>query len=157
MYWNYVTIAKNAGVSGRAVYGCSPAEIVGSNPTRGMVVCCECCVLSGTGLCYKLITRPEESYRLWCVVVCDLETSRMRRPWPALGRSATEKRIAEIATRKSFWWSSYLSVNQSIHCVDRLLSLLIYDIQLIIQFVNQKLTSQRINQMCQSQSIHSFS
>jgi len=27
----------------------------------------------------ELITRPEESYRLWCVVVCDLETSRMRR------------------------------------------------------------------------------
>jgi len=27
-----------------------------------------------------------------CVVVCDLETSRMRRPWPALGRSATGKK-----------------------------------------------------------------
>ena len=40
-------------------------------------------------LCDELITRPEESYRLWCVVVCDLETSRMRRPWPALGRGAT--------------------------------------------------------------------
>jgi len=39
-----------------------------------------CCVLSGRGLCDELITRPEESYRLWCVVVCDLETSRMRRP-----------------------------------------------------------------------------
>jgi len=32
-------------------------------------------MLSGRGLCDKLITRPEESYRLWCVVVCDLETS----------------------------------------------------------------------------------
>jgi len=38
-----------------------------------MFVCCECCVLSGRGLCYEPITRPEESYRLWCVVVCDLE------------------------------------------------------------------------------------
>jgi len=54
-----------------------------------MFVCCECCVLSGRGLCDELITRPEEPYRLWCVM-CDLETSRMRRPWPALGRSATE-------------------------------------------------------------------
>jgi hypothetical protein len=27
-------------------------------------------VLSGRGLCDELITRPEESYRLWCVVVC---------------------------------------------------------------------------------------
>jgi hypothetical protein len=36
-----------------------------------------CCKLSGRGLCDELITRPEESYRLWCVVVCDLETSRI--------------------------------------------------------------------------------
>ena len=27
-------------------------------------VCCECCVLSGRGLCDGLITRPDESYRL---------------------------------------------------------------------------------------------
>ena len=33
-----------------------------------MFVCCACCVLSGRGLCDELITRPEESYRLWCVV-----------------------------------------------------------------------------------------
>jgi hypothetical protein len=38
-------------------------------------------VLSGRGLCDELITRPEESYRLCCVVVCDLETSRMRAPY----------------------------------------------------------------------------
>ena len=39
------------------------------------VVSVVCCVLSGRGLCDGLITRPEESYRVWCVVVCDLETS----------------------------------------------------------------------------------
>jgi len=38
-------------------------------------------VLSGRGLCDELITRPEESYRLCCVVVCDLETSRMGAPY----------------------------------------------------------------------------
>ena len=38
-----------------------------------MFVSCECCVLSGRGLCDELITRPEEFYRLWCVVVCDIE------------------------------------------------------------------------------------
>jgi hypothetical protein len=54
-----------------------------------MFVCCDCCVLSGRGLCDELITHPEESSRMWCVVVCDLKTSRMRRPWPASGRSAT--------------------------------------------------------------------
>ena len=38
-----------------------------------MSVCCECCVLSGRGLCDELITRPEESYRLRCAFVCDIE------------------------------------------------------------------------------------
>ena len=46
-----------------------------------MFVCCECHVLSGRGLCDELITRPEESYRLCCVVVCDLETSRIGAPY----------------------------------------------------------------------------
>ena len=79
-----------------------------------MFVSCKCCVLSGRGLCDELITRPEESYRLWYVVVCDLETSRMRRPWPTLGRSATEKKNMVInATHKSsyyhsnIWWCTF--------------------------------------------------
>jgi len=55
---------------------------VGSNPTGAWIfVCCECRVLSGRGLCDELIARPEESYRLWCVVVCDLETSRISAPY----------------------------------------------------------------------------
>jgi len=37
--------------------------------------------LSGRGLCDELITCPEESYRLCCVVVCDLETSRKCAPY----------------------------------------------------------------------------
>jgi len=37
--------------------------------------------LSGRGLCDELITRPEEFYRMWCVVVCDLETSRIGAPY----------------------------------------------------------------------------
>ena len=39
-------------------------------PGAWIFVCCECCVLSGRGLCDVLITRSEQSYRLWCVVVC---------------------------------------------------------------------------------------
>ena len=51
-------------------------------PTGAWIfVCCECRVLSGRGLCDELITRPEESYRLCCVVVCDLETSRIGAPY----------------------------------------------------------------------------
>ena len=56
-----------------------------------MFVFCESCVSSG-GLCDELITRPKESYRLWCVVVCDIETSIIRKPWLAFGRSATGKK-----------------------------------------------------------------
>jgi len=39
-------------------------------------------VFSGRGLCHELITRTEEFYRLWCDVVCDLETSRTSRHGP---------------------------------------------------------------------------
>ena len=49
-------------------------------PGAWIFVCCECRVLSGRGLCDKLIARPEESYGL-CCVVCDLETSRMGAPY----------------------------------------------------------------------------
>jgi hypothetical protein len=38
-------------------------------------------VFSDRGLCDELITRPEESYRLCCVVVCDLEASRIDAPY----------------------------------------------------------------------------
>ena len=51
------------------------AGIACSNPTGGMDVSRECCVLSGRGLCDELVTGPEESYRLCCVGVYDLETS----------------------------------------------------------------------------------
>ena len=57
-------------------------------PGAWMFVCGECCVLSGRGLCDELISRPEESYWLCSVVVCDLEASLRMRPWPALGCSA---------------------------------------------------------------------
>ena len=50
-------------------------------PGAWIFVCCECRVFSGRGLCNELITRPEESYRLCCVVVCDLETSKIGAPY----------------------------------------------------------------------------
>jgi hypothetical protein len=51
-----------------------PAAIVGSNPT-GAIDVCLLCVLSGRGLFNELITRPEESYLLWRVVMFDQEIS----------------------------------------------------------------------------------
>jgi len=34
-------------------------------------------MLSGAGLCHALITSPEESYRMRCVVDCDLDEEAM--------------------------------------------------------------------------------
>ena len=70
-------------------------------PRAWLFVGHECCVLSGRSLCYVLITRPEESYPLWCVVVCNLETSRMRTPWSALGHSAAGKKSEQAHVCKS--------------------------------------------------------
>ena len=54
----------------------------------GTWMCCllwVSCVVRYIGLCDKLITRPEECYWRWWVVMCDLETSWMRRLWPTGG------------------------------------------------------------------------
>jgi len=43
-----------------------------------MFVCCECCVLSGRGICDGLITRTEEPYgclSVVSVVCCQVEVS----------------------------------------------------------------------------------
>jgi hypothetical protein len=61
-------------------------------PGAWMSVCCDCRELSSRGLCIGLITRTEEFYQLWFVVVCDLENSWMRRPWPTWGCRAERKK-----------------------------------------------------------------
>jgi hypothetical protein len=55
-----------ASVSGRSLLGLRVRIPLGA----WMFVCCECCVFSGRGLCDGPIPRPEESYRLWRVIVC---------------------------------------------------------------------------------------
>jgi len=67
---------------------------------------CKCCVFSNRGLCNELITRPEESNRLWWVVVFYLETSWMRRPWPTGGllrqkRKNTKYKSGHVKTAKA--------------------------------------------------------
>jgi len=58
--------------------------------------------MSGRSLCDKLITHPEKSYRLWCVVVCDLETSWMRRPW-LTGGCRAKKKITLVFKEHLVW------------------------------------------------------
>jgi len=77
-------------------------------PPGGMDVCLLwVLLLSGRGLCDKLITRPEESYRLWCVIVCDLETSWIRRPWPNGGCHAKNKQINIYEWLELYFCSSH--------------------------------------------------
>ena len=56
-----------------------------------MFVCCECRVLSGRGLCDELITRPEESHRLWFVVLCDLENLKNEEAMTRVGSQHHQK------------------------------------------------------------------
>jgi len=62
-----------------------------------MFICCECCVYSGRGLCYELITRPEESYWMWCVIVCDLEKTQ---EWGG----HDPRWVAAPQHKKKLWW-----------------------------------------------------
>ena len=67
------------------VCGRSPAELVGP--------------------CDGPITRLEESYRLWYVVVCDVETSRVR-SWPAFGHIITGKQNTSSLVTSWTWHRS---------------------------------------------------
>jgi len=74
-------------------------------------------VLTGRGLWDELITRSEESHRLWCVVVCDLETSLIMRSLPTGGLSR-QKQTTNVAylqkKKKSFFgFSAYPKVSSS--------------------------------------------
>jgi hypothetical protein len=58
-----------AAQSKASVCGFSLFKIAGSNSAGGVVISCECCMLSGRGLYDGLITRPEVSYRVRCLSV----------------------------------------------------------------------------------------
>jgi hypothetical protein len=77
-----------------------------------MSVCCECCVLLGRGLCDGLVTRPEESYRLWRVYQCDRETSAKRGgPGPYIEMSShRKKKRGKMIMKREFERSILLDV-----------------------------------------------
>jgi len=98
-----------------------------------MDVCRDYCVLSGRGLCDALIKRPEESYRQWCVVLCDLETSWMiSMPYnhKVFGRSLDKERFVRkmrtnlktIPTAAKCWkWMMLITITATnYNCEDRL-------------------------------------
>ena len=78
-------------------------------PGAWKFVCYECRVLSGRSLCDELITRPEESYRLWRVVVCDLETSRIGAPYIYDISSLMVNDLTLILLTWRKWWANNAS------------------------------------------------
>jgi hypothetical protein len=60
-----------------------------------MSVSCECCVLSGRGLCDGLIPRPEEFYRVWCVWMWSWSLEK----WGGLGPQGAVEPLRKHAMR----------------------------------------------------------
>jgi hypothetical protein len=83
-----------------------------------MSVSCECCVLSGRGLCDGLVTCPEESYRVCavskkCVIV---KSRKMRRPRPPRGCRAIGKKKGEYykCSNHEFFWTVKCNYSASV-------------------------------------------
>jgi len=100
-----------------AMYPNKSMLVIKIPPWTWISICCECCVWSGRGLCLDLIPCLEESYWLWCVVVCDLETSWIKRSWPTEG--SWVKRIRSRGrrrkkNRKELILTSFKRVNQRV-------------------------------------------
>ena len=72
-------------------------------------------MLSGRGLCDELITRPEESYRLWRVVVCDPETSKEQAKSPLNGCEYNPTMGCDAERKKMYCNSGYGAVGYSIY------------------------------------------
>jgi hypothetical protein len=76
--------------------GCAAARFLGSRvripPGAWMSVSCECGVLSRRGLCVGLITRPEESYRVWCVHLSVIVRPHKGRMWHGIGLKLHKKK-----------------------------------------------------------------
>ena len=88
-------------------------------PGTWMFVCCECCVLSGRGLCDGLITRPEESYRLWCVCVSVISKNlkneeAIAHDWAA---SAIEKKLLISSANTNFHFNLHPFLTQNIFII----------------------------------------
>ena len=85
-------------------------------------------MLSGRGLCDELITRPEESYRLWCVVLCDLENlmndeamtrvgSQRHRKKIYIYADANDRAVYDVGLRALALWDCGFESRQGLGCL----------------------------------------
>ena len=65
-------------------------DLIPDRPARStwMSVSGECCAFSRRGLCFGLITRPEEFYQVWC----DREITTVKRHWASSGCGTVGKK-----------------------------------------------------------------
>jgi hypothetical protein len=83
------------------------------------VVSGNCWVLSGRGPCDELITRPENSYLLWCAVLCGLKTSWMRSLWPTGDCRIKNKQKKWPLTCETIFLSCYVIVRKYYNYKDK--------------------------------------
>ena len=128
------------------------ATIPGSNPARSLQVCRECCVLSGRGRCDRSITRPEESYRVWCVCVWSWSllngealahqglSSHGRKLW------AIKLLVAwsQVSTLTSKWTHEQSTLTNGLNST----SLLDYKLNLIYKFIVIDVRKKRVALSC---------
>jgi hypothetical protein len=90
-YHNHTSVPTSSAVQGMRVR---------IPPAARISVFCECCVLSGRGLCDGPITRTEESYRVVCVCVtyCDhVQKYPLHLQW--VGRRCLNKKKVKLRNK----------------------------------------------------------
>jgi hypothetical protein len=91
-------------------------------PGTWMSVSCECCLLSGSGLCCGQVTPPEASYRVWCVWVRSWNLHNEKAPDSLVALASWKKKhslhvarlanvIKSVVPRKIIFAKIYTSIN----------------------------------------------
>jgi hypothetical protein len=82
--WECIAPLKRRSAAARLLSLC-----VRISPGAWMSVCCVCCVLCQLQVCASGWSRVQRSSNYCGGSLCDLDNSKIRKPWPDLGRSAT--------------------------------------------------------------------
>jgi len=99
MDWIHIAQSNvhSADPSGRAVWGMGVRPFrcwdCGFESHQCMDVILLCVVWCKLEISAKGLISRTESYRLWCFIVCDLESSWMRRPWTTGGCCTKRKKV----------------------------------------------------------------
>jgi hypothetical protein len=72
-----------------------------------MCVCCEFCVVLGRGLCDGPIPRPEESYRVWCMLEGDQVKKYIKTLYTTVNKQVGEGRNTNEQTNFFKWQCVY--------------------------------------------------